>query len=247
MENENVIFDYLRDKLNEEQKQDFEQRLESDHDFHQEYLLQKQMYAYLNERSNREAYTSEIENLNAKYFQSDGSQSKWSLKRVIILAVILLTSVFAAWYLLKPKEVDLYESHAEHFALHLVLKSDDSDIASDAESAFNQGEYQVAVAAIQKYLENNSIDTKARLALGISMLESGDEDKALDIFEEISAGSSTLKDYGTWYVGLYHVKKRDYSKAQKILNTIPKSDVQLHNKAQKLLEEIKSIKVEESN
>ena len=241
MGNENFINDYLQGNLSEEQNEDFKQRLKSDEDFNQEYLVQKGMHAYLLERNNRSEYTDKVEKLGVKYFSRRGGQSKPHFKRILILSVIVLATLLAAWYLLKPKEVNLYESNSEHFALHLVLKSDNSTTALNAENAFNRGDFDVATVAIQKYLESNAIDTKAKLALGICFLETGYDTEAIRIFDEITGGESTLRDYGTWYMALYYVKKLDFTEAKELLKTVPKTDVQLHSKTQQLLKELERL------
>jgi len=244
MEMENIIFEYLLGNLNEEQKRDFELRLESDQNLHEEYLMQKRMYAFLLERNNREEYTSEIEKLGDQYFPSDGQKLKFPIKRVLILAIIILTTILTTWYLLKPKEVNLYESHSDHFALHLVLKSDENTTAINAESAFNEGNFEEAIVSIREYLESNSIDTKARLALGISYLETDQDEEAFKIFDEIGGGNSTLKDYAIWYKALYFVKGSDFISAKKQIGAISEMDKQLYGKGQKLLGDIEDLEVE---
>lgn len=245
MENENIINEYILGNLSEEQKIDFEQRLESDQSLYEEYLLQKSMYAYLLERENRAEYTAEIDKLGNQYFPTNDRQSNISLKKTLIVVLVMIAILLTCWYLLRPKEVNLYESHANHFALHLVLKSDINTIALNAESAFNEGKFEEAIPSIQKYLESNSIDTKARLALGISYLETDQNEEAFRIFDEIGNGSSTLKDYAIWYKALYYVKKSDFTSAKEQIGALSDRDMQLNQKAQKLLTDINRMSTEQ--
>jgi len=238
MENEKVILEYLQGKLNEEQERDFQERLETDEHFFQEYTMLKQMHSYLRERENREEYTKELDHLGSKYFSPEAEKAIPNTKKYLSLIIIAILAIITIWYLLTPKEIDLYDTHADHFALHLVLKSDANTIAVNAENAFNQGRFEMAILELNKYLEANQIDTKARLALGISHLEAGNNKEAMEIFEEISEGSSTLKDYGTWYKALYYAKNSDFTNARKAANSIPVVNKQLYEKAQKLLEDI---------
>ncbi len=242
MENENIIIEYLQDKLSEEQKGDFEQRLKTDQNFHEEYLMLKRMHSYLLERKDREEYTAKIEKLETKYFQPNNDFPKRSFKRILILTIIILMAILTLWYLLKPKNVNLYESNSDHFALHLVLKNSDNTIALNAENAFNNEDFGLAIVELKKYLKNNGMDTKAKLALGICYLEIGNNTEALKIFDEISTGSSTLKDYGTWYKALYFVKNLDYEQTEEMLKNISKMDVQLYDKTQNLLRDIENLK-----
>lgn len=246
MENEYDIIEYFQGKLSEEQKRVFEQRLETDQDFYQEYLTLKPMYSYLLERNNREEYTTEIERLGSKYFSSENKKTYTLTKKYLSFIIIAILSILTIWYLLTPKENDLYDSHADHFALHLVLKSDENTIAINAENAFNKGDFELAIPELKKYLEDNQIDTKARLALGISYLETGNNEEALMIFEEISNGNSTLKGYGTWYKSLYYTRNSKFIEAREVALSIPELDRQLYEKARKLLEDIDAREMKQS-
>ncbi len=239
MELENDIFDYLQGNLNEAQKSDFEQRLETDQEFFQEFQIVKQMHSHLLERKDREEYTAEIEKLGEKYFRPDEkAASKIPFGKILILTLIILTAFAAFWYFTKSEEVNLYDTHSDHFALHLVLKSEENTLAVNAENSFNGEDFERAIIDLKKYLEDNTIDTKAKLALGISYLETGKETEAIEIFDNIRNGGSTLEDYGTWYTALYYVKKLDFVNAKDVLKTIPKKDAQLYSKAQQLLLDI---------
>lgn len=240
MKYQNEILEYLEGKLNEAQISDFKLRLESDQEFSEEYLTLKQMFSHLNERRYRSSYADEINKLNDQYFAPKSKKNGMSLKNILISSLLIIAGLLAAWYLLKPKTADLYESNSNHFALHLVVKSDQDQNTSNAERAFNNENFEEASIALNQYLITNSSDTKAKLALGICYLETENSNKAIAIFEEISNGSSTLKDYGTWYKALYYVKNSEYSKAKDILYNIPELDAQLFNKAQKLLKDLKT-------
>ena len=76
MDNANVIFDYLQGNLSAAQKQNFEQRLESDGEFLKEYELIKQMYSHLRERNDRETYTAKVEELGSRYFNDKKGKSR---------------------------------------------------------------------------------------------------------------------------------------------------------------------------
>ncbi|MEM9546887.1 MAG: CDC27 family protein [Bacteroidota bacterium] len=238
MENAKVIFDYLQGNLSAAQEQVFEQRLESDDEFLEEYMLIKQMYSHLRERNDREMYTAKVEELGTKYFNKKPGSSRFTIKNILLLVIATLAILFIVWYILKPQKTELYKDHAKHFALHLVMKSDVNEDAIASEESFNSGNYKNATIAIQKYLNANPMDTKARLALGICHLETENLQEAIEIFDEIRNGTSTLRDYGTWYAALYYVKLEEYEQANEMLDSISENDPQLNKKRQTLQDDL---------
>jgi len=239
MSNENHILAYLQGNLSTAAELKFRDRLASNHTFREEYESVKQMYAYLKEREARSEYSEHLSRLGKKHFRSSQIWHLSSWKKIAAAAALILMTTFANWYLKSPAPDHLYANYADHFALHIVTKSDENTVALLAEKSFNQGNYEQAIAHIEAYLELNEMDTKARLALGISHLEAENNDSALAIFKTIGKGDSTLKYYGIWYEALYYVKIADFAKAKSILQLIPQRERQLYSNAQNLAKKLK--------
>ena len=243
MENINLIQDYLQGNLSDEEKNQFRERLRNEPNLMEEYNAQKQMHIYLIDNNSRDQYTAHLNQLGDKYFPSDKKTTSSSnqFKPYILAAIILLASL-ASFYFYNKKSQNIYESHSNHFALHLVQKSIESETALNAENAFNSGRFDIAKVALEKYLIKNNMDTKAKLALGICFLELDNHEKAIEYFDEISEGKSTLKTQAKWYKALYFIKTSQYENAQKTLLEIPNSDKQLFNKSKILLEDLNNLK-----
>ena len=158
MNNDTEIIRYLQGKLSATEVDQFEQKLKVDAAFSKEYQSVKQMHTYLLERQQRPTYTKEIDRLNHTYFSKESSSP--IIQKAIAFILFLLLAFLLYWFLFKPEPKSLYEMNADHFALHLVTKSDAHTLALNAERAFNQREYILAIKEINKYLKQNNNDTK---------------------------------------------------------------------------------------
>ena len=127
-----------------------------------------------------------------------------------------------------------YEQFATHEPLALTERSDATADPTAAEAAYNRGDYAAAIPLLEAYLAQRSDDLRARLALGVSLLETDRDREAVAIFNEIAEGSSALAAYGNWYLALAAVKRGDDESALSFLDRIPATDAYLTNKAETL-------------
>lgn len=246
-DNYTLIEKYLNGELNETEKKDFQNRLASDPEFSEEYTLQKSMNIFLEKDRNQPALESKLASIGNDFFLEEKiendekvipihrnkNRNRWLIGLIATAAVAAILVFFNPFL-----EKDLYNQYASHSPISLTEKSTGSDLASKAETAFNEGEYTLAYKNLTTYLQENSDNQKAQLSLGISALEIGKTDEAISIFTKISNGSSTLKNYGTWYLGLAYVKQKDFEKAKVVLNQVSESEAMLYKKAKELLENL---------
>lgn len=103
-----------------------------------------------------------------------------------------------------------YEQFAQYAPLYLTEKSDAASAAATAaQQAFNAGDYAKAHDQLILYLQQNPDDNEARLAFGITALETNRDAEARAIFTELANGSSTFKDDGQFYLALAYFKAGD--------------------------------------
>jgi hypothetical protein len=246
--NYTLIQKYLTGKLNEEEIKSFQARLKEDATFSAEYTLQKSMNIFLEKDRNQPVLKSKLESLGKDFFleteneQEDKvipisrnkNRNRWLIGLLATAAVAVLLVMFNPF-----QQNDLYQQYASHQPISLIEKSIGSDLATKAETAFNQKDYALAYENITIYLQENPVDQKAQLALGISALEFGKTEEAISIFEKISTGNSALKNYGTWYLALSCLKQKDFEKTKTFLNQIPNSEKTIFKKVQNLLKDLK--------
>ena len=246
-DNYTLIEKYLNGELNEEEIKNFQARLKGDAAFSEEYTLQKSMNIFLEKDRNQPLLESKLTSIGKDFFKEEKNEqedkvipiarnknrNRWLIGLIASAAVAALLVMFNPF---QPN--DLYHQYASHQPISLTEKSTGSDLATKAETAFNQKNYALAYRNITIYLQENAEDQKAQLALGISALEFGKTEEAISIFEKINAGNSALKNYGTWYLALSYLKQKNFEKAKSFLNQVPDSEKTLFTKAQKLLKDL---------
>ena len=99
--------------------------------------------------------------------------------------------------------------------------SSSADNLSQAEHAFNTGDYAAAATALESYLQNKPDNAEARYFLGICYLETSQYGRAESIFRELSDGDSAYKNEGLWYLALATLRQDDRDRARKYLLQIP--------------------------
>ncbi len=130
---------------------------------------------------------------------------RWAPAVGIAAAVALVLLIWNPFATAAP-----YEQFAQYDPVYLTEKSSDAAAAAaPAEAAFNAGHYSEAYKQLTNYLTQRPDDNEARLALGISALETNREAEAETIFADIAAGSSALNDDAQFYLALTYFKIED--------------------------------------
>lgn len=239
-----LIEAYLSDELDKAQRSAFESRLVNDADFAEIFKRERSMRAFLVKDNNKDQLVPKLENFGDKYFDEKaipeakvldmGNRRIWRL--LAVAATVALLVLALRFFLFQPT---LYEQYAAHTPISLVVKSENVAYAAEAESAFNQGNYQDALELLDQYLLTTPNDTKALLAKGISALELERYEEARNIFNQIyTSGNTTFKDYGAWYLALLNIKQSKLQEALPYLEQIPASTTDLYPKAQQLINKI---------
>ena len=160
---------------------------------------------------------------------------KWLYPLTAVAAVALV--IILALPLLFPGGAS-YSDWDDHQPLALTLRSDTIDAAADAQTAYNAGDYGLAVRLLRTYLQNPDANPQARLALGISLLETDRDDEAVTVFTELADGGGTLAPYANWYLALAAVKRGDDAAARTFLDRIPETDAYLTERVKRLRESL---------
>ncbi len=235
-----LIDKYFQNKLNDDEQNAFQQKLDSDQEFAEEFAFQKSMHIYFEGAKNKANLTQKLDKLGQEFFKEETKpKSAKIINRKFIWTIISAAAIGLLLILSNPfASPDLYQNFAHHQNLALIVKSDNSDWAKKAEHDFNTQNYTQAIIDLNAYLKENPNQQRALLALGISHLETNHIKAATRVFTQIRNGNSTLKNYGTWYLALTSVKNKDFEKAKQLLKEIPSSDASLYAKAQELLKEL---------
>ena len=235
-----LIDKYFKQELSDQEQLQFNQLLDSDEAFLEEFAFQRSMHIFFEASKERPELIHKLERFGNQYFKETAKpKSAKIIKNRFFRIIVSAAAIGLLFILFNPfSSSDLYQDYAHHQNLSLVVKSDNSSFAQKAEHDFNTHNYKQAISDLKAFLNENPNNQRATLSLGISYLETDQFQEAISIFEKIQSENSTLKHYGTWYLALTYVKKKDFAKAKELLKRIPSSDGGLFEKAKELLKEL---------
>lgn len=233
-----LIERYLQGATSPEETSAVEQRSASDTDFAAAIEGRRQLNNHLRAVANEDKLVPTLERLGEQYFPEReavvrpmGNNRRW-LYGLLAAAVIALAVLFAGpWFATSGGG---YEQFAQHQPLSITERGDGQEAAAAAEAAYNDGRYSTAVPLLEAYLKQQNDDERARLALGVSLLETNRDEEAVEIFERIAEGKTSLAPYANWYLALAAVKRGDEAEARRYLGLIPSTDTFLTAKADEL-------------
>lgn len=235
-----ILFEtYLSGALDAKAQGEFEARLESDEVFKNAFETYKQATAFLENTYGNEAETEAFKkNLNAiseKHFTREIKTTKrikpWYYS--IAAAVVLLFGFFIAQQFSTPS----YDDFASYHTISLSVRSEQPELISKAETAFNEKDFKAANGYFKQLLETNPDNLEFQLYQAVSMVELGLFDEADAIFGKLLETPSVYKNKAAWYLALSKLKQEDYRACVEVLKTIPE-DAEDYKQAQKLLKKL---------
>lgn len=233
---------YLQGELPAERKAALEERATLDPAFAKALAERRQLHEHLRAEAGEASLRATLNPIETKYFPEQeaavvrklrpatGRSRRWWVGIAAAAAIALAVIAGGQFW----GQADHYEQFAQHEPLSLTERGDPGSLATQAETTYNSGQYTEAISLLQEYLLVQTDDERARLALGVSLLEEDRDEEAINLFKEIVDTNSTLAPYGNWYLALAAVKRGETAKANGFLNLIPASDPYLTERANRL-------------
>ena len=218
-----LIDAYLNDGLDDENKQKFEKRLESDEQFSTLYKTQIDLV--------NEIKSYEFANLTASYLEAKRTTKVVRLNRWLISGIAAsITLIVTTLYVTLP-EPDLYAQYYEPYP-DLVSSRAITD-NSYALYYYGRAEYDKAIAEFEK-MEQLGEDEK--FYAGLTYLALGQLDSA-----ELYLKESLNTNWGAnakWYLALTHLKSQNLQQCVMYLEMIDPGTFK-YEEAQEMLDELK--------
>lgn len=229
---------YLQGELPEEEQQALEARLLEEPELAAELEMRQQMNTYLQTQAQLPDLRDKMAALSQEHFGQLDKPKVRQLARRRLFYTVALAAAFALLFLLWDPfgSANLYPQFADHPQLALVEKGDQEVLATQAEQAFEAGDYQTAYDALTGLRNQQVDDPQVLLALGISALELGQLEEARQTFEQLADGQTTLREYGSWYLILTYLKEGNVETTKTLLQQTVFTDSFLDSKA-KLLQQ----------
>ena len=225
-EDDILISRYLAEDLDDKNKAALEARLAAEPELAAEMKHRRREMTFLRTEATLPGLKNRMQELSSQHFkeQADAAQpgrekvpdeqgatvrrlgwKRWAPAVGIAAAVALVLLIWNPFSSGEP-----YEQFAQYAPVYLTEKSSDAVAsAAAAEAAFNEGHYTEAYNQLTAYLAQRPEDTEARLALGISALETGRDDEAQTIFSDIAGGTSALQKDAQFHLALAYFKAKD--------------------------------------
>jgi tetratricopeptide (TPR) repeat protein len=226
MDNTARIDRYLNGEMEAGEKRAFEAELATNAQLAEDLALQRDMDAFLRRKAGREALKSQLRDMSGSYFQTEKKASKivGIPRRRLFWAAGIAAAAALAFFVLRPLALSpSYERYAQFPQLALAEKSAGTRDWSEAETAFNEGNYAAAEPMLEAYLEAFPGDRQAQLFLGICKMELDRHEEAREIFRGFADADPSLRDYAGWYLALSFLKTKDIDSCRAALKDIPAS------------------------
>ena len=232
-----LIDQFLRGELDEVAEQNLQERMQSDEEFAEEVRFQEEAKQFIQHREDRNQLKEQLFQLRQEA-KKEAKVIPFRRKLIYYLsaaAAIALICIFIWPFLFS--NASLYDQYAQHEPLALQKRNENASIVEEAENAFNKKDYATAYTKLKAITTDDATNIQARLAYGISALETDRLEEAKQIFQEIAQGQSAVKDSANWYLALTFLKEKNEKQAAEILQLIPENTF-WGKKAQELLTRI---------
>ncbi|HEY9170508.1 MAG TPA: hypothetical protein VIN72_13520 [Lutibacter sp.] len=235
---------YLNNELSKEDLKFFEEQLKSNTDFKEDFeiyiALEFSLGAKFKNEEEEIKLRKTLTDLGSQHIKQDENTKKetkeislFRYRNLMIAASIALLIGFFIYNNGNP----VYSDFAKHNALELVVRGENNEVVSKAESAFNSKNYKEALKQLSILSNSYPNDSEINLYLGICQLELNNYVEAEIVFNEIIEGNSAFETKAKWYKALTFLKQKKYNESKEILKTIPES-AEEYQQAKKLLRKL---------
>ncbi|MBK7341859.1 MAG: tetratricopeptide repeat protein [Saprospiraceae bacterium] len=134
-----------------------------------------------------------------------------------LLIVLMIAGAAASvwWYTTRSASSDLFH------ALPTATEAEVQDPAwTQAKEAYQQGTYPEAINLLEAHLAGHPDHTEAWFLLGLSCLETGEEERTIQIMDEVRLNDPLYYADATWYMGLACLKQDDTNRARLLMGEL---------------------------
>lgn len=237
MNSESLIVRFFENTLSEEERQEFDRRMESDEDFKREVAFRKELKEAITQ-DDRETIKQELQALENPIARK--KPWLWSAAA----SLLILVGISSFWFFGNQTldTDDLFNTHFEPYrnVVQPIERGDASeDTRTQAFKAYEQGSYKDALNGFNT-LTKTSNDPIIQFYKANTFLELGETEKAITILESNMTLTDSLLEKHRWYLALAYMKVEKLEEAKKQLEhllTNPNSEYK-KEAAKNLLKEL---------
>lgn len=228
--------------LTPEESQALLLRSQTDKELAVELALREKMERFLRSQKEKLALSDNLNALGNEYFQTETGVNQPVMKaevnwrRRLMAAAAFVALLVTAWIILRPNPLS-YQQFAQHEPLHLSVRGEADVLVTEAEKAFNAGEYGRALLALDKLMTLNPDNGSARLYKGICQLELHQPEVARTTLQPLADGRSALRADALWYIALSYLQENNHQVCKTTLQQLETGDAH-YKEAQQLLKKL---------
>lgn len=237
---------YLLGQFSDKEKLAFEHEVGQDADLEKEVRIRQLSIANIHILGDWLA-RQRIHRLHKKEIKAFRHRSR-TIRRVRwgLIAAAVLFLIIASYNLFQtPSSTsDLFTNHYEAYLLRFNSRDlGDSSALELAGQAYRERRFADAFEQFSSIVAADSMQTKARLALGICAIELEQYAYGLDQFEVlIQANDPLYREQALWYAALLYLKQNELDKSTSYLEQLNIATSFYHDKAAQLLLEIERLR-----
>ncbi len=258
VEDDILIECFLKGELSKKEEQSFLERLASDVDFKERFILEKQLRESLNEDSwsfvessqtdeikdyEQEFKSKEIQELkeiiakaNEEYKESQKPTKNWFFYFAAAVAIVLFSTLI--FDTKKQSNEDLFSSYLQETdLLSLVDRGRLDSMFSAAETYYNNKEFDKVVNTLTPLIDTTK-NSNAFVYLAISHTQLKKYTEAENVLNKLIESDLLDSQKGYWYKSLVYLKSNQLKKLKKELQFIIENNYYQSKTAEKLLEDL---------
>jgi tetratricopeptide (TPR) repeat protein len=236
------IEDYWDGNLHGEDLEAFVHEMDANKEFRDQVMLHQEIRESLRNDlvhdRQQKALNETTHELNSKYFRPKMTKpgSGFNLKAFVAFLIISILVATLVYFLL-PTSSNLEQAFNMPVASLTLKGTNDGELNTKAETAFNNGSYKEAIIFLEELRSEHPMDVEIQFFAALSHLETGGSQKAIELLKSLSAGNSALKYDAQWYLVLAFHKAGKAKEVESALMAIP-TDSPYFEKASELLENL---------
>ncbi len=228
---------YLANKMSNEEKNIFENKLNDTTDFNNQFQIYKETSSFLQNKFSKETDDFK-QNLNS-ISKINFSKNKVGKAKVISMnskyfAIAASLILFVGIFYIFQNQTPSYTNFNQHENASFTERGVTIESLKAAQDAFNAKKYQVALPLFENVLKVYN-KPEINYFYAICLIETQNYTKAEDVLLTLKEGKSIYSNRATWYLALMKLKQKNNDECKKFLKQIPK-DAEDYAKAQELLE-----------
>lgn len=239
MDDLTLLDNYFNGLLSAEEVRAVLDRVETDPEFREAFALRQEMEAFPRREAEREAFVATLRTVGTEYFTGKTGEPptlrvvRNNMRRWMALAASLTLLAAAIWFFNRPA-TPTYAQYATHAPLSLTVMGNTQQAKTEAEVAFGQKDYTMALQALEKVLASEPDNLKAKFYQGICLLELRRTAEARAVFEPLATGKTALREDAVWYVGLSYLQDQNITACKTTLGSIEQEEAH-YKEAQEIL------------